>query len=233
MKKIVIENNLACDVAVRFCEDSTVIPAGGKTKIEIPEGEKLRAFKMRGESSQICRSEMYDEDDIRDHWVRVPILLLNTDAVIESRSLFRIELEEEIFLYHKDVVMSVITVNGKAADSYDFHDEKDKKKYKLYSFLMSLPLWILEAFLGLFTLGCLVTGVFLEDILIFLLIVAVFVIVTLICRSSVKTKKKFLNLPVNSEEIISDSPKVLLYKHTDKYIKFAPSEKENGGKLYE
>ncbi len=232
MKKIIIENNLACDVAVRFCEDSTVIPAGGKTKVEVPEGEQLRVFKMRGESSQVCYSEMYDENDVRDHWVRVPRLLLNTDAIIESRSLFRIELEEEIFLYHKDVVMSVITVNGKAADSYDFHDEKDKKKYKLYNFLTHLPLWVLEVFLGLFTLGCLVTGVFLEEIWVFLLIVAVFVIVTLICRSSVKTKKNFLNLPLNSKEIISDSPKVLLYKHTDKYIKFAPSEKETGKKLY-
>lgn len=164
MKKIVIENNLACDVAVRFCEDSTVIPAGGKTKIEIPEGEQLRVFKMRGESSQVCFSEMYDENDVRDHWIRVPRLLLNTDAIIESGSLFRVVLDEEIFLYDKDVVMDVITVNGKAADSYDFHDEKDKKKYKLYSFLMSLPLWMIEIVLGAILLGCLIFGVFLEEI---------------------------------------------------------------------
>lgn len=233
MKKIVIENNLACDVAVRFCGDSTVIGAGGKTKIEIPEGEQLRIFKMRGESSQICRSEMYDEDDVRDHWVRVPRLLLNTDAVIKSGSLFRIELDENVYLYNKDVVMSVITVNGKAADSYDFHNEKDKKKYKLYNFLTHLPLWAIEVFLGFLVFGSLVTGVFLEEIWIFLLIAAIFVVTTLICRSSVKGNKKFLNLPLNSKEIISDSPKVLLYKHTDKYIKFAPSETENGTKLYD
>ncbi len=59
------------------------------------------------------------------------------------------------------------------------------------------------------------------------------VVLSLILRSMTKTVKKFLNLSSRAKEIISESPKVLLYQHSGNFIKFADSEVENGSSLYE
>lgn len=233
MKKIVVENETGGSLIIKWSLDDVQVGAGEKIKIEVPLGETLRVFKNYEKSSQICRAEHYHEEDVARKWSFAPVVLINTDAFVDAKSLWRIEITEEVFLYSRDVVFSVLAFNGKAADSYDFHDEQDAKKYKLYTLIYLIPFGIFCVALGLFVLGIIITGLFLEELWISLLFAAGFIVSILILRSMVKTVRKFLNLSSKAKEIISESQKVLLYQHSSNFIKFADSEVENGSHLYE
>lgn len=129
MKRIVINNHTKHNILVEYSDKQYVVNSGCKEIIEVKsENQELRIIKMRYKSSKFCAGRFIWKDLLRNLWIISLILFIQLDAIVHIvPGVKKIDITENHYHYWMYIVFSCFIINGRSADSYQYHREVDKK----------------------------------------------------------------------------------------------------------
>lgn len=208
MKRVTINNKTTSNIVVEYIGKNYVVSPGCKTIIEVDEdSDELHIIKQLNRFSKFYIGRYISKEELRKLCIINFIVFIQFDSIFHITSgIKEIDINEKNNHYLMYVIFSYFTMNGKSADSYQYHSEVDKKKFMLLSFIYLIPLVCLDAFLILISVFWIIFE-FSMEVFILIFICLVF---SVLLKKLINTVYNFKKIEKNTRKIMKDSKQVIV-----------------------